>query len=1046
MSASAFVGRAREIEQLRASLEDAMDGLGGLALLRGEAGIGKTRLVMALAEQAERSGVVVLSGRCWDDGGAPSGWPFIELLQEANALEELAPAHAPLAEALDRLRGPCLAEQRLAVFDAVARALAVAASVKPLLLFLDDLHWADSWTLELSRLVSRRLQRARVLVVGAYRSLEARLSPEALRLLTDLSRDGRVIDLGALSREDVRAWTASVGIGGPMNERIHARAAGHPFYVSQLVQWVAAGGVVDDVEPLPLTDGVRSMIDQRLSLLSVAAQRALGVAAAIGSEIDPSLLREALAPLPLVDVDDAIDALCRHDVLLSSGGRLRFAHDLIRDAVLSRPGERVEAHRAVADALERRGGTPAERARHLLACGDVRAVELAVEGGRRARQRGDDAEAATLLETALTARRSLGVAFDRSEVELAIEAAEAALRAGRVVRGSERCVEAAELARGVSEPELLARAALAYGTVVRFGRVDATLVTLLSDALAAVAPDSALALTLEARLAAAMQPSPTPEMPLARARAAIDRARARGDRELLLRVIDLARPAFRALDGLDERQALDEEALELGRAVGGAGVALRAEHRLVVDLLERGEVEAFDQLGERVARAAREGGALPLLVNLEMLRVSRACLVGAHDDAERAARRAAEQYLALPNPESLLGLNPLPLIRLMMIYNRRRTTEQIEAQVDAASAGPFCDVLITAMSASAGQLETARAALERVVARGDHTRLNYLPAALLPEAIAILGDAPRAAVMLPITRALSDRNVVQFAGICEGAGARLAGLLATTLGRYDEAESWFAQAMAMNEAMDAKPYIHATELAHAQMLHHRDAEGDRQRAAVLAQRAMEGFATLGMTASLERARRLAGSEPVGAPGFSRAAFSRDGEIWTLTHAGRAHRFKDAHGLHYIAHLLERPNADVHVEDLAAIIRGAAPSGDAGPLIDARAKADYRRRVAELREEIDEATVFNDLGRADAARRELELIMAELERAVGKGGRDRRSSTTERTRVNVTMRIRKAIQKIAEVCPEIGDHLQRNISTGAFCAYRPPPALPLVVEV
>jgi tetratricopeptide (TPR) repeat protein len=1034
-----FVGRSRELALLERHLDDALEGLGSLVLLRGEAGIGKTRLASALAERAEPRGAAVLWGRSWQEGGAPRGWPFIDLLQHACELP-LAAAGG-LSTALDALRGPCAPDERVALFDGVARSLAAAAAERPLVLILDDLHWADLWSLQLMKLAVRRLQRARILVIGTYRGLEARLSSESLRALTDLSREAQLLDLGALTEADVAEWAETAGIEPPTTAKIHQTAGGHPFYVGQLIQWVSTGGSVAAERALPLPDGVLAVIVQRLGLLPDDARSVLDLAAVIGSEIDPSLLRQALSPMAPTRIDGAIAALLTHDVLVDDGPRLRFTHDLLRETVLTTMVDRAAAHQVVAGALERCGADSTELARHLLACADPRGVDVAVEAAGRAARRGHDLTAASLLEAALAAGRSRPGELQRSEVELTISAGEAAMRAGWVSRGSERCVEAAELARRLAEGDLLARAALAYGSVVRFGRVDPTLVSLLADA-AAVVQDPELALTLEARLSAAMQPSATPEVPLERARATIAKARERGSRALLARVIDLARPAFRALDDVDERVALDEEALALSLELGDADMSLRAEHRLALDMLERGDIAGYDRLAEQVCRIARERGALSTLVGAEMVRVSRASLAGAFSEAEQALRRAAEQYLAMPDPETMHGMNLLPLMRLTLMIARHRLEDRDELlRTDLSVAGPFADIMATVIQANAGAIEAARESLERLVARGDHVRLNFVPAALLPEAIATLGDAPRAALMLPITSRLADRNVAQVMGIAEGAGGRLMGLLFATLERYDEAEAHFARAMALNEAMGALPSLHATQLARAEMLSRRDAAGDRRVAEDLARAALVGFAALGMTARVERARRLCDAAPVAVhpSGAPIATLRRDAEIWTLLHAGVPHRFKDAHGMHYIARLLKTPGMAIHVGDLAAIVRGAAPvSGDAGPALDARAKAEYRRRIADLREVVDEATVFGDVGRADAARRELDFIVAELGRAVGLGGRDRRaSSASERTRVNVTMRIRKAITRIADACPDVADHLQRNIATGAFCVYDPP---------
>ena len=170
------------------------------------------------------------------------------------------------------------------------------------------------------------------------------------------------------------------------------------------------------------------------------------------------------------------------------------------------------------------------------------------------------------------------------------------------------------------------------------------------------------------------------------------------------------------------------------------------------------------------------------------------------------------------------------------------------------------------------------------------------------------------------------------------------------------------------------------------------------------------------------------------------------------------RLKDRKGLQYLATLLERPDVEVHAIDLVngpvdAHARGrsdggaGAPDGelavsdggDAGALLDPEAKAAYRERVAELREDLEEAERFHDVERASRLREELDFIGAELARAVGLGGRDRRASNAaERARVNVTRAIRGAVKAIAEHDGRLGHHLERSVRTGVFCAYQPGP--------
>ncbi|MCW3022953.1 MAG: hypothetical protein JWR30_2275, partial [Conexibacter sp.] len=199
------------------------------------------------------------------------------------------------------------------------------------------------------------------------------------------------------------------------------------------------------------------------------------------------------------------------------------------------------------------------------------------------------------------------------------------------------------------------------------------------------------------------------------------------------------------------------------------------------------------------------------------------------------------------------------------------------------------------------------------------------------------------------------------------------------------------------------------------------------------------------------------AEPAAAAGPS-ATLRLEGEIWTVTGAGAVVRLKDRKGLQYLAALLERPDVEIHAIELVsgpvdAAARGAAATadrdetvlsegGDAGELLDPTAKAAYRERVVELREELDEAERFHDVERVARLREELDFIGAELARAVGLGGRDRKAgSAAERARVNVTRAIRAAVRAIAEHDPRLGHHLERSVRTGVFCAYQPGPPGP-----
>jgi tetratricopeptide (TPR) repeat protein len=240
---------------------------------------------------------------------------------------------------------------------------------------------------------------------------------------------------------------------------------------------------------------------------------------------------------------------------------------------------------------------------------------------------------------------------------------------------------------------------------------------------------------------------------------------------------------------------------------------------------------------------------------------------------------------------------------------------------------------------------------------------------------------------------------------------------------------------------------------------HRKA-GDEERALLEFRAAGAAFERIGAAGHAKRAADAcvataptAGRAPHERGTAGASAFRREGEYWSVTFAGRTSRLRDAKGVRYIARLLAGPGRAFHVLDLVAAERGAirdladspgaasavAALGDAGEMLDARAKDAYRRRLAEIEEDIEEARALADAEREAQAEAERDFLVRELARAVGLGGRDRRAgAASERARVSVTRAVRSALARIGEHDPSLGEHLDRSIRTGVCCAYVPEP--------
>jgi hypothetical protein len=291
------------------------------------------------------------------------------------------------------------------------------------------------------------------------------------------------------------------------------------------------------------------------------------------------------------------------------------------------------------------------------------------------------------------------------------------------------------------------------------------------------------------------------------------------------------------------------------------------------------------------------------------------------------------------------------------------------------------------------------------------------------------------------------------------------GIAAAASGQLHAAERWFADALARYEAMSARPYVARVLVDRAMNLSAMNGASDPRACAAMLERARALAQEIGMPSCLERidAIRSEASAPVAAappvdahardPRTDEYAMRLEGEYWSILFAGRIVRVRDTKGLRYLGELLRSPGRALHALELVAACGSLPRDGrvaygsdvhgtgtTAWPLLDPRAKAEYRQRIGELYAEIAEAEGSADAVRASRCRAELEEVAGMLAAAAGLGGRSRRAGgLDERARVNVTRAIRKAIGAIRGSHPALGRHLAASVTTGRFCCYEPSPA-------
>ena len=602
----AFVGRERELAELGAGLEDAFAGRGRLFLLAGEPGIGKSRLADELMTRARARGATVLVGRCWEAGGAPAYWPWVQALRpylretDREALRaRLGEAGADVAAVLPEVRDllpdlppPTAVDSegaRFRLLESVASFLRNAASATPLALFLDDLHAGDAPSLLLLRFVAGQLAGARILIVGSYRDTE--VGPELAWALAELSREPAVrrLALKGLSESDTSRLLELTMGHVPADElaaEVQSGTQGNPLFATEIGRLLASEGSRAAVPgKLPIPEGVREAIGQRLQRQSERCRQVLALASVVGREFDPDLLGRVSG----LEEDELFEALEEAATarlvggVPESSGRLRFSHILVRDALyeeLSAP-RRLRLHRAVAEALEAlyaRNPEPhlAELAHHYLEAGIAladKAIEYAQLAGDRAAAQHGYEEAARHYASALRVLDATGSGDTDRACELLLSFGEVQSRAGSGQEAKRALQRAATLAGQAGRSDQLARAALAYGGRFAWARAstDPALVPLLERALAAAGEqDSRTRVMLLARLAAARRDDPGRERRVRLAEQAVEIARRIGDPVTLAAALEGQWIAVEGPEALSRGDGIaqGERLIALGEQIG----------------------------------------------------------------------------------------------------------------------------------------------------------------------------------------------------------------------------------------------------------------------------------------------------------------------------------------------------------------------------------------------------------------------------------------------------------------------------------------------
>ena len=1012
-------------------------------------------------------------------GGAGAAY-LAQLVPELAPVQSPGPSFPPPSE-----------HARFYLFDAVATFLRSRPDDAPLVLVFDDLQWADAPSLLLLQFLVHELRDTAMLVVATYREIEARQTPHVADILGALARDGRHLELRGFGEAEVALLIeGETGHSAPaaLVRAVHRETEGNPFFVDEVVHLLVSEGGLEHraasiPESLPVPQGVREAIRRRLAPLPAPCRDALTLASVVGREFGLGALQRALG----LAADELLEMLApalQREILVrdrGTAGRYRFAHALIRETIYEELGaaERATLHMRIGEALEGLHQTDPTSpltalAHHFLEAVPAGGAEKAITYSTRAARHAEASlayeDAAVLFEHALDVLGEAHPADAPMRCELLLARGGAQWRVGDGPRARETFRQAADLARRIGDAPLLARSALGFAGEgsrllwVRGGVVDQPRIELLEEALHRLGEgEPGLRVQLLARLAINLYWAPQPERVLALSEEALTLARHLGDpghvaAALRARLVAVWRP-----ETAEERLAIADEIVSLGQRTGDGELSLLGHRFRIVGFLECGDVAAADREIEAWTQIAGELRQPFYLTDLAIWRATRAIMDGRFEVGEEQATRAAELGQRERDAQPTMRYE---MQTIVLHFHQGRLAEHLgQPQSPAEPPGrPLLHAHRAFWVSEMGREADARLELAAFATSGfqlPHDGGWLVSMSLLAAVAAELNNRESAAKLYELLVPYADRVGIAAAGIaCWGSASYYLGLLASTLGKVAEATRHFEDATALHERMGARPFLAWTQLAHARLLSTSDAGARRREAAPLLASALATARELGMDGLVAKMHRLgldaAATVEAQQPADGDVVFRQDGDFWTLAYAGKCVRLRHAKGLSYIATLLTNPGRQIHVADLiaasAADPRGAA-RGEATAaelvaqglrvsrgmprdlILDPRARADYRQRLADLHRELDDAERCNDDGRAARARAELDFIAGELASACGLGGRGRRAgSPIERARKAVASRIRFSLTHIARLHPALARHLRQYIRTGTVCTY------------
>jgi class 3 adenylate cyclase len=872
------VGRESDTQSLTNAAKRVSGGEGReVVLISGEAGLGKTTLVAEAARAAFDNGACVLFGHCEEDLATPYQL-FAEALghyvtharedqlvtyveAHGSELSRLIPALASRIPDLPPSKATDSDTERFLLFAATVGLLATMSEYQPVVLVLDDLQWADKGSLLLLRHITAADRAMRVLVLGAYRDGELSHSHPLTDFLAALRRQSGVsrIELSGLDDNDVVSYLEVAagqtldGAGVGLAHAVYRETDGNPYFVSEVLRHLTETGAIyqdatgtwtsdTTVDQVALPDSVREVIGARVGRLGGDAERVLSVAAVIGRDFDLDLLARATMTTEddLLDILEAASAVALvrepHDV----SGRYSFAHALIQHTLYEDlgPHRRARTHRKVAEALEdlcgdRPGSRAGELARHWMATNQPIDLTKAIGYSRQA---GDAALGALAPADALRYyAQALDLCGRATDTDLVL-GIDLAIGIGTAQRQTgdpafrETLLGAARRAADLGDNNQLVAAALANdrGWNTAAGALDAEKVEILELALDRISADDPDRVLVLATLCQELNFGAR-DLRDALSAEAVDIARNSADEATIVRVFNKVFDTVHLSHGL----AWSADALVRAERIGDPVLLFLAADRRFTALSLVGDMDEGDRCLEIMASTVESLGQPSFSWVLTFVRATRAQIAGNPDEADELATEAFRIGTDIGEPDAAVIFGA----QLAIVSLQRGTMGDLAPFIEQAAAdNPGLPAFVAALAVShaeGGRIDDARALLEELADANFAIPMDgaWLTTMVSYSDAAIECHDPRfAGPLFDRLAPWADQWSTTSGPTVEGPVSLFLGGLATVLGRYDEADAYFASSASSSERANAKFFAARTDLLWGVMLAQRGSPGDIHKA------------------------------------------------------------------------------------------------------------------------------------------------------------------------------------------------------------------------